>query len=530
MKIKNWLVLLVTIGSVVTMGSAKSVDIFNTVKTDFIPLSQIETQAIVLEQRGDQADIYYPRSANKKFPIVALLQAARIDKNYYTQFGTALARYGFIVVIPNHLQELVIGPAGTPAITFPFPDQLVINDVLAQMEVENMDSQSPLFGIVDIERMAVVGHSAGGAAGLFALEESCNPPFCVGSYQKPQALIAGAFYGANTCNEGGNASDTRCINNNAVLPNPLGMIFDVQTEGLPVALLHGSLDGLSTLEEETATFEILDGPRKLITIAGTNHYGITNINNPPDAIPDPLSPSVSQDEAVARIAQAIADYLNVHLRFHLLTSKSADRLNTEFLEGDTLSGDTHIFLTPLFPDAQISQVEFFLDGAYIKTEISAPYDMKGTRGCRRSRSNNTRTLPDGSHTLTAEISFSSGGIQAITSQFKILNKGFKLFVSDSNDRTGKFPLEKATLANNAYIFLAPLFPDQRISRVDFYIDDSFVKHEWHAPYELKGTRNNETAIAFNTHALRNGFHKVSARIQFSNGKRRYLSSVFEISN
>ncbi len=500
-----------------------------TVVAEIFPISQIETQTITLKQGGDQADIYYPDSGNDKFPIVAVLQGALVDKSFYSQFGTALAQHGFVVVIPNHREELVLGPPGTPPVLVLFPAQLVINDVLAQMEIENVDSKSGLFGIVDTERMGVVGHSAGGAAGLFALEGSCRQPFCFGTYQKPQALIAGAFYGTNTCFTEGKTTDSRCIDGNAPPPNILGGLIDVQTDGLPVALVQGSLDSQSTPEKGTATFDILDGPRQLITIDGANHYGISNINNPPGARPDLTSPSLNQDQAVTQIATSIGDYLSIHLGMQLSLSSNSDRLKMAPQKGEVLSGDIFSSLIFLPPNNGIRAVEFFIDGNFINYESSAPYDLKGTRR-GRSRPFNTGTLSDGSHTLEAVVIFSSGGKQTISNEFETLNHDFKLYASHSSTRLGKFPLEGATLSDNACIFLMPIFPNQSISRVDFFIDGRFIKRERYAPYDIKGTLYNGKPKMFDSFVFRNGTHRVGARIQFYNRRSRYVSSVFEVSN
>jgi len=49
------------------------------------------------------ADVYFPKAsaADDAFPIVVFLQGANVDKSDYSGFGTELARFGFVVVIPN---------------------------------------------------------------------------------------------------------------------------------------------------------------------------------------------------------------------------------------------------------------------------------------------------------------------------------------------------------------------------------------------------------------------------------------------
>ncbi|MCP4334975.1 MAG: hypothetical protein GY785_20160, partial [Gammaproteobacteria bacterium] len=54
---------------------------------------------------------------------------------------------------------------------------------------------------------------------------------------------------------------------------------------------------------------VLSGPSELIPIRWVNHYGITNVNNPPGAIPDPNRQFISQWRSIGRIAQASGEFL-----------------------------------------------------------------------------------------------------------------------------------------------------------------------------------------------------------------------------
>ena len=106
-----------------------------------------------------------------------------------------MARFGFAVVIPDNFQNPFLPPFLLLA-----PDKAVIPDVLYQMKIENRNPKSELIGIVDTTRLGLAGHSIGGALGLFATANSCNPPFCDGSFNPPGDLCAGAFNGTNSCN------------------------------------------------------------------------------------------------------------------------------------------------------------------------------------------------------------------------------------------------------------------------------------------------------------------------------------------
>jgi dienelactone hydrolase len=151
-------------------------------------IGSIKDLVLVPERPGDEADVYFPdvSAADDAFPIVAVLQGAGVDKEFYSGFGTQLARFGFVVVIPNHF--VVFGPPGSPRV--PFPDEFVILDVLAQMKVEDQNSGSDLYRIVDTDRMGLAGHSAGGAASLFAIDRSCQFPFC----GPPRPLTSATFF------------------------------------------------------------------------------------------------------------------------------------------------------------------------------------------------------------------------------------------------------------------------------------------------------------------------------------------------
>jgi hypothetical protein len=134
---------------------------------------------------------------------------------------------------------------------------------------------------------------------LFAIEGICNPPFCFGPpfFPLPPAVRAGAFYGTNTFN-----------------PFPPFQLFDVNTDGIPVALVQGSRDSIATPAEAQATFNILDGPRALIPIEGANHYGICDMNNPPSALPDLVPPTISQVQSVQEIAWSIGEFFSTHVK------------------------------------------------------------------------------------------------------------------------------------------------------------------------------------------------------------------------
>ena len=55
-------------------------------------------------------------------------------------------------------------------------------------------------------------------------------------------------------------------------PNPDSMIFGINNENIPEALVQGALDGIGKPDEVQAAIYVLDGPSELIPIPGANHY------------------------------------------------------------------------------------------------------------------------------------------------------------------------------------------------------------------------------------------------------------------
>ncbi len=234
---------------------------------------------------GDQADVYYPTTRRPlpadSLPVVSLTQGALVDKSLYSEYATQLSRFGFVVVVPNHYASLF--PGAPPQL---FTNQMVIHDVLALMAREDADASSPLHEVVDTSRLGLTGHSFGGAAALFAVEGSCKPPFCFGFFPPLPQLKGAALWGTHTVQN--------------------GMTLPVDTSKAPVALLQGELDNPN---EAGLTYEQLEKPRALILFEGMNHYGITNINNPPGAKPDPSAPTVEQEQGIKRLARWTGLYL-----------------------------------------------------------------------------------------------------------------------------------------------------------------------------------------------------------------------------
>jgi hypothetical protein len=111
----------------------------------------------------------------------------------------------------------------------------------------------------------------------------CEPPLCAPPFTRPPELRAAALYGTNIAT--GTTLDR-----------------DLDTSGVAVALVQGTVDGVAPPVEAATTYPSLERPRALICIRGGNHYGITDVDDPAGALPDPNDPTISQQAAVALVA------------------------------------------------------------------------------------------------------------------------------------------------------------------------------------------------------------------------------------
>ncbi|MDJ0716468.1 MAG: chlorophyllase [Prochloraceae cyanobacterium] len=234
--------------------------------------------------RSDETDIYYPvlsSSNTETFPIALFLQGGLVDKSDYSNYANIVASYGFVVVVPNRRRFVPnFGEVLAAEVS-------QINDVLQFVEKANTNPDLPINNIINTEKMVLLGHSIGGNTGLKAIVNTSLATSRSNKFTRPDALVGGAFY----------ATNLRDSSNNFI---------PINNEGIPIALLGGSLDGVTLAESEQKTYnQIQDPPKALITVSGANHYGITN----DDSLRDPIRPTLEQEVATETIARWSALFL-----------------------------------------------------------------------------------------------------------------------------------------------------------------------------------------------------------------------------
>jgi len=242
---------------------------------------------------GDPADVYYPdppdlRTFGYSFPIVLLLQGAKVARGFYSGVAAGVAAYGFIVVVPDHTSNNIGGPGL-------YTELSEIAAAGAQMKIEAMSATAPVRGVVDTTRVALMGHSYGGASGLSGMANTCFPPIPLCTFQRPPELAAGAFYGTN-------------------LATPVLGVPALDTGALPVLLVQGDRDGKALPADALKTYDqIQKRPKAILTLLGANHYGVTDVDNPAGADPEVNAQTLDHAEGVASTARWIGVFLAAFL-------------------------------------------------------------------------------------------------------------------------------------------------------------------------------------------------------------------------
>lgn len=296
----------------------------STATIDYSPqFKEAARYSTTISANNDVADIYYPKisdlnSGNNSFPIALLLQGGLVDKSFYSDYASLVARYGFVVVVPNHFRPSPVNPNSPPILA---SETSQIAAVLEQMAIENTKPTSPITSVVDTQRLGLLGHSFGGAVGLSAIADRCLRELflCREPFTRPKELLAGAFFGAN-------------------LRNPITDEFvPISNDNIAVALIQGELDGVALPERAKRTFDNIQTPPKAaIALQGANHFAITNVNNPDGANPDRNNPTL--DRAIG--IETIARWSALFLRANMLE----DRVASDYIysKGDALDPNVSV--------------------------------------------------------------------------------------------------------------------------------------------------------------------------------------------
>ena len=131
----------------------------------------------------------------------------------------------------------------------------------------------------------------------------------------------------------------------------------------------------------------------------------------------------SVDAFAQSVTSADATFTTASSTFDLFVSAAANRSAPSALQGQTVAGTIYVFTSPA---SGVTRVRFWLDnpqmsGTPRQTEGAGPWDFAGTAANGTANPTNTKTIANGSHTITAAIDKSAGGTDVVTATFIVGN-------------------------------------------------------------------------------------------------------------
>ncbi|MBN3944182.1 MAG: dienelactone hydrolase [Nostoc sp.] len=261
------------------------------------------------------------------FPVVIFFNGFNCDAQQYQWLAVKLAERGLVVILFNWIAEIIPGVISLnpgvdfekmkPTIYRTVPTALALPTLLAK--VEQLQFEGILAGMLDLQRIILGGHSAGGRVAL----ENADPHFF------PQ--VAASFgYGLHTMG-------TLLLGYEAgtILPLP---------DSLPLLLMGGTCDGViayssdrygvspgNTTTSVIRTFqEAITGGRNdsyLVLLEGANHFSIVDR---PDSTLDTLLldfPATQPQESFRLLmGEIISLFIDTHVRHQPEASQSLEQL------------------------------------------------------------------------------------------------------------------------------------------------------------------------------------------------------------
>lgn len=273
-------------------------------------------------------DIIPANSEQAPFPVIIFFNGVNCDPQMYQWLAVKLVERGSVVVTFAWVAENLPGIVGlTPGINIAmWQPQAYGTDPSASalpallVELERLQSEGLLAGLLDLQKIILGGHSAGGRVAL----ENANPRFF------PQ--VAAAFgYGVHTA-----APVMLGYEPGKILPLP----------DVPMLLMGGTCDGvianssdrygISTTDATTLTIrtfkEAISGRRNdtyLVLLEGANHFSIAYPQDPTTGSSFLDFPATQPEDQIRfLLVEVIALFIDAHVRHAPVAPQTLNQLLT----------------------------------------------------------------------------------------------------------------------------------------------------------------------------------------------------------
>jgi dienelactone hydrolase len=119
-----------------------------------------------------RARVDAPASTSGPFPVVLFSHGLGASRLFYSQLLSGIASWGYVVVSADYLERGLLSQATRSTVPdTPALDRQAMFGSLDAAAAASGDPSSPLHGALDLDRIAAVGHSAGGQTAFDALSD-----------------------------------------------------------------------------------------------------------------------------------------------------------------------------------------------------------------------------------------------------------------------------------------------------------------------------------------------------------------------
>ena len=185
-------------------------------------------------------------AADGPYPVVLFSHGYAGFPEQSADLVTHLASWGFVVVAPDHVERSLSGLLGVAARGVPkLEDPAVLSQSLDAAIADSERAESPLNGMVDVDKVAVAGHSAGAGA----------------SYREAsQELRIKAF-----------------IAYSIGIGDPDGGEEPPPVPTVPGMVMAGTDDGIIAFDASEQVYDGMGAPKYLVSIEGAGHLVFSDL-------------------------------------------------------------------------------------------------------------------------------------------------------------------------------------------------------------------------------------------------------------
>ncbi|WP_421121373.1 alpha/beta hydrolase family protein [Aquihabitans daechungensis] len=212
------------------------------------PELQAKVEAELRPQYEIDAHVGAEPAADGPYPVVLFSHGYAGFPEQSADLVTHLASWGFVVIAPDHVERSLSGLLGTAAKgVAPREDPEVLSASLDAAIADGEDEASPLHDLLDLDKVAVTGHSAGASAAYLTAS----------SEDRVKAFIS---YSVGTGR-----------------PDEDGKVVERPVPDVPGMIMLGTKDGIIEPAASEAVYEGMEAPKYLVEIADAGHLVFSDI-------------------------------------------------------------------------------------------------------------------------------------------------------------------------------------------------------------------------------------------------------------